>query len=173
MASWLIRMDSSLGKSTLRRLEICSGLQAFTQRRSARWGLPFPFHFGPGGPISRPSAVSRHGGQSLLDVGTQPVVIDQLGHSWRVVTRRSACHWLSMLCSQVGRSVSTCCDAALSRSSTGADRDVGRSHVHQAFAHARWRCPLARRTTSSDPSLSEEGKGSHHQRGGTTVRDRG
>ena len=34
-------MDSSSGKSTLRRLEICSGLQAFTQRRSARWGLPF------------------------------------------------------------------------------------------------------------------------------------
>src|SRR5680860_639950 len=38
MASWLILMDASSGKSTFRRREICSGLHPCTQRRSPRCG---------------------------------------------------------------------------------------------------------------------------------------
>lgn len=39
-----MRMDSSSGKSTLRRCEICSGLHAIAHRRSCRCGLFRPFH---------------------------------------------------------------------------------------------------------------------------------
>src|SRR5215217_2425181 len=53
-ASWEIRIDSSSGKSMGSRLEICWGLQAVAQRRSARRGLLRPFHDAKG-PTTLPS----------------------------------------------------------------------------------------------------------------------
>src|SRR4051812_41388015 len=44
MASWLMRMVSSSGKSSRKRRAICSGLQAVAQRRSCRRPCRRPFH---------------------------------------------------------------------------------------------------------------------------------
>jgi len=43
-------MDSSSGKSTVNRFEICSGLHAVVHRRSCRRGLLRPFHGAAAGP---------------------------------------------------------------------------------------------------------------------------
>jgi hypothetical protein len=48
---WLMRMSISSGKSRTSRREICSGLQAVAQRRSARCGLFSPFQV-VGGPAT-------------------------------------------------------------------------------------------------------------------------
>ena len=47
-----MRMDSSSGKSTFSRCEICSGLHAVAHRRSCRCGLFSPFHAGVSGPAT-------------------------------------------------------------------------------------------------------------------------
>src|SRR3954449_2280808 len=51
MASWLIRMVSSSGKSSRKRRAICSGPQAVAQRRSCRRPCRRPFH-GTTGPCT-------------------------------------------------------------------------------------------------------------------------
>src|SRR3954464_9279426 len=51
MASWLMRMVSSSGKSSRKRRAICSGLQAVAQRRSCRRPRRRPFH-GTTGPCT-------------------------------------------------------------------------------------------------------------------------
>src|SRR5919202_1948327 len=55
MASWLMRMSPSSGKSTTNCWLICSGLQAVAQRRSARCGLFSPFHLVGGLSTTLPS----------------------------------------------------------------------------------------------------------------------
>ena len=91
MASWLIRMVLSSGKSTTRRRAICSGLHALAHRRSFRWPCRRPFHgtAGPGtkmpfaaatSPASLSSTYMRRAGfsASLANFGRRP--------------DRSACH---------------------------------------------------------------------------------
>src|SRR6478672_12835388 len=65
MASWLIRMDSSSGKSRVIRRAICSGLHAVTQARSPRWGLLRAFHCVPAGPAATWPSAPRTTPESL------------------------------------------------------------------------------------------------------------
>src|SRR4051794_19413338 len=65
MASWLMRMVSSSGKSSRKRRAICSGLHAVAQRRSCRRPCRRPFHgttgprtAAPFGAITRPASRS-------------------------------------------------------------------------------------------------------------------
>src|SRR6476646_6173334 len=79
MASWLIHMDSSSGKSRVIRRAICSGLHAVTQARSPRWGLLRAFHCAAGPGHNLAVSTTNHTGELVLDVLAQPVVADELG----------------------------------------------------------------------------------------------
>ena len=77
MASWEIRMDSSSGKSTRSRFEICSGLQDFAHRRSpSAVTAADEAHLGAG--HERTVGPSDLAGQTVLHVVPQPVVRDEL-----------------------------------------------------------------------------------------------
>src|SRR5579884_596247 len=91
MASWLIRMHSSSGKSTGSRLAICSGLHACTHLRSRRWGLLMPFHFGPGGPTIRPSGARTTPESRSCTYSRNRSLVAILAIFGRRA-RRSACH---------------------------------------------------------------------------------
>ena len=148
------------------------GLHASTQRRSARCGLFFPFHCGPGGPTTWPS-----GAFTAPDIG--PGRTRAGGRCWPVwppsdggpVARHAIPR--STPCTQAERFASTHCGAALSRSSKGSDPTVGRSLARRVSAHAITRCPLAQRRTDRGPTQLEEGLDSRRQRGGTTGTRRG
>ena len=71
------------------------------------------------------------------------------------------------------RSSSMRCAEVRVRSSTGSGSNAGRSRGHQASVHARWKCLHVPRRTNSGRSRSRAGKGSPHQRGGTSDRQRG
>src|SRR5579875_3893952 len=74
-----MRMDSSSGKSSLRRCEICSGLHAVAHRLSWRCGLFSPFHAGVFGPAAIvPPARRTLPASRPLHILTQPVVACEL-----------------------------------------------------------------------------------------------
>jgi hypothetical protein len=75
MASWLICMDSSAGKSIVHLWAIYSGLHAVTQARSPRWGLLRPFQRAGEDPSVR---AARDTGWLVLDVPTQPALATSL-----------------------------------------------------------------------------------------------
>ena len=75
MASWEIRMDTSLGKSTSRRFAICSGLQDLAHRRSGTSAMATT---DPGDVWATNELAVRLGdlaGQAVLHVFTELVVL--------------------------------------------------------------------------------------------------
>ena len=112
----------------MRRLEICSGLQPCTHRRSPRWGLLRPFHAGPGGPSALPShrwprpaagfARSRAAARSWPTLRPSAAVLAALR-----ATKRS------MPCIRAGRSLQARCGAAPVRSSTRPPGDLSHAEA--------------------------------------------
>lgn len=71
-------MEPSSGKLTFSRLEICSGLQHVTRRRSCRRGLFRPFHSCACGSRHDPPSGGLDGaGQPVLHVLAEPIVLDR------------------------------------------------------------------------------------------------
>src|SRR3954451_6339605 len=73
-----MRMSTSSGKSRTSRREICSGLQAVAQRRSARCGLFSPFHVVGGAGNDGAVATLPLPPQPALYVLLQPRIARQL-----------------------------------------------------------------------------------------------
>jgi hypothetical protein len=92
MASWLIRIASSPGKSSRSRLEICCGLHAIAQRRCCRrpWRRPFQTTAGPA-TAAPPGATTAPASRSCTYVRSAGFVASFAGFGRRAA--RSACHW--------------------------------------------------------------------------------
>ena len=90
MASWETRIDSSSGKSSFSRSEICSGLHDVAQRRSWRrpWRRPFQFTAGPTVLPFRMSIVPASRSCTYCRSGSLAASFATLGR----LDFRSACH---------------------------------------------------------------------------------
>src|SRR3954467_12175985 len=92
MASWLIRIASSPGKSSRSRREICCGLHALAQRRCCRrpWRRPFQVTAGPAA-AAPPGAATAPANRSRTYARSAGFVASFAGLGRRA--DRSACHW--------------------------------------------------------------------------------
>src|SRR4051812_27734426 len=92
MASWLIRIASSPGKSSRSRREICCGLHALAQRRCCRrpWRRPFQVTAGPA-TAAPPGATTAPANRSRTYARSAGFVASLAGFGRRAA--RSACHW--------------------------------------------------------------------------------
>src|SRR5690348_2475653 len=92
MASWLIRIASSPGKSSRSRREICRGLHALAQRRCCRrpWRRPFQVTAGPA-TAAPPGATTAPASRSRTYARSAGFVASFAGFGRRAA--RSACHW--------------------------------------------------------------------------------
>src|SRR4051812_18204697 len=148
MASGLMRMVSSSGKSSRKRRAICSGLQAVAHRRSCRRPCRRPFHGTTGPrtaapfgammtPASRSCTYRRRGSliASLADFGRRRSGRRAIARSWPGTPDRR-CAWRR-------------CGAARARSWTARASVGGRSPAPRAVARARSRSPPARQTTDN------------------------
>src|SRR3954449_13157193 len=92
MASWLIRIVSSPGKSSRSRREICRGLHALAQRRCCRrpWRRPFQVTAGPAA-AAPPGAATAPANRSCTYARSAEFVASLAGFGRRAA--RSACHW--------------------------------------------------------------------------------
>src|SRR3954471_13453234 len=92
MASWLIRIVPSPGKSSRRRREICRGLHALAQRRCCRrpWRRPFQVTAGPAA-AAPPGAAMAPANRSRTYARRAEFVASFAGFGRRAA--RSACHW--------------------------------------------------------------------------------
>src|SRR6266436_5171967 len=92
MASWLIRIDSSSGKSRGRRRAICSGLHARAHRRGCRGPCRRPFHVTTGlGPRAPLGAMIAPANRSCTYRCSSVLIASFAGLGRRAA--RSACHW--------------------------------------------------------------------------------
>src|SRR4051794_8883596 len=91
MASWLMRMVSSSGKSSRKRRAICSGLHAVAQRRSCRRPCRRPFH-GTTGPCTAAlfGATTRPASRSCTERRSGALIASLAAFGRRA--ERSACH---------------------------------------------------------------------------------
>ena len=143
MASWLMRMVSSSGKSSRKRRAICSGLQAVAQRRSCRRPRRRPFHGTTGPCTAAPfGALMRPASRSCTERRSGWLIASLADFERRA--DRSACH-----CAVVARYARPPLRVAAWRRSSRAIVDGGRSRAPHAVARARSRSPPARRTTES------------------------
>src|SRR5690349_15388787 len=92
MASWLIRIASSPGKSSRSRREICCGLHALAQRRCCRrpWRRPLQGTAGPA-TAAPPGATTAPASRSRTYARSAGFVASFAGFGRRAA--RSACHW--------------------------------------------------------------------------------
>src|SRR4051795_13710947 len=92
MASWLIRIASSPGKSSRSRREICCGLHALAQRRCCRrpWRRPFQVTAGPA-TAAPPGATTAPASRSRTYARSAGFVASLAGFGR--CAARSACHW--------------------------------------------------------------------------------
>src|SRR3954467_11447365 len=92
MASWLIRIVPSPGKSSRRRREICRGLHALAQRRCCRrpWRRPFQVTAGPAA-AAPPGAATAPANRSRTYARSAEFVASFAGFGRRAA--RSAGHW--------------------------------------------------------------------------------
>src|SRR5689334_12899077 len=92
MASWLIRIVSSPGKSSRSRREICCGPHALAQRRCCRrpWRRPFRVTAGPA-TAAPPGATTAPASRSRTYARSAGFVASFAGFGRRAA--RSACHW--------------------------------------------------------------------------------
>lgn len=167
MASWLMRMDASSGKSVLSRFAICSGLHAFAHRRSPRCGLLRPvygFVLGhvlrapgcrPGDEPDRTGVPAR----TCATAGWQPA-----SPSWAGGPPDPPSIARPKPGSQASRSGSRRCDATHVRSSTGFDPVHARSAGHPYPAPGAERSALAHRRTDTDltPARARVFASHHH-----------
>ncbi len=167
MASWLIRIDGSSGKSTRSLLAICSGLQPCTQRRSPRCGLLRPLHFGPGGPTARPPPPRTTPDSRSCTYAQSCSFAASLATLGRWA-RRSACHCAIDALYSSPTFASTRSDEAPARSSTGCDATAARSLGHHDPEREAAQSPPVPRTTGSGPTPMKLDRDSRRQRGGTT-----
>src|SRR5216683_2761336 len=92
MASWLMRMESSSGKSRGRRRAICSGLHARAHRRGCRGPCRRPFHVTTGlGPRAPLGAMIAPANRSCTYRCSSVLIASFAGLGRRAA--RSACHW--------------------------------------------------------------------------------
>src|SRR6185369_2200557 len=92
MASWLIRIDSSSGKSRGRRRAICSGLHARAHRRGCRCPCRRPFHVTTGlGTVAPLGAMIVPANRSCTYRCSSVLIASFAGLGRRAA--RSACHW--------------------------------------------------------------------------------
>src|SRR6266480_81922 len=92
MASWLIRIASSSGKSRGRRRAICSGLHARAHRRGCRRPCRRPFHVTTGlGTVAPLGAMIAPANRSCTYRCSSVLVASFAGLGRRAA--RSACHW--------------------------------------------------------------------------------
>src|SRR3954454_13286342 len=92
MASWLMRMVSSSGKSSRRRRAICSGLHAVAQRRSCRRPCRRPFHMTTGPRTAAPFGAMMTPASRACTYRRRGSLIASLAAFGRRADR-SACHW--------------------------------------------------------------------------------
>src|SRR3954468_23926480 len=91
MASWLMRMVSSSGKSSRKRRAICSGLHAVAQRRSCRRPCRRPFHGTTGPRTAAPlGATTIPASRSCTERRSGPLIASLAAFGRRA--DRSACH---------------------------------------------------------------------------------
>src|SRR5215210_1102149 len=91
MASWLIRIAPSPGKSSCSRREICCGLHALAQRRGCRGPCRRPFHNTAGpGTAAPPGAATAPASRSCTYALSAGCVTSFAGFGRRAA--RSACH---------------------------------------------------------------------------------
>src|SRR5205085_10611461 len=92
MASWLMRIVLSSGKSIGKRRAICSGLQALAHRRSLRGPCRRPFHGtaeqGTGAPVGATTPPASLSSTYVRKVALSASLVG-LGRR----ADRSACHW--------------------------------------------------------------------------------
>src|SRR3954451_432867 len=146
MASWLIRIVPSPGKSSRRRREICRGLHALAQRRCCRrpWRRPFQVTAGPAA-AAPPGAATAPANRSRTYARSAAVGASFAGFGRRAA--RSACH--RAVLARYSRPPPRV--AALRRSSRESV-DAARPR-RRAIARTPW--PCARQTAISSRSAND------------------
>src|SRR3954452_22770496 len=146
MASWLIRIVPSPGKSSRRRREICRGLHALAQRRCCRrpWRRPFQVTAGPAA-AAPPGAATAPAHRSRTYARSAEFVASFAGFGPRAA--RSACHWAVV--ARYSRPPPRV--AALRRSS----RETVDAARPSRRATSRTPCPCARHSATSSRSAND------------------
>src|SRR3954467_10024758 len=146
MASWLIRIASSPGKSSRSRREICCGLHALAQRRCCRrpWRRPFQVTAGPA-TAAPPGATTAPASRSRTYARSAGFVASLAGFGR--CAARSACHW-----AVVARYSSPPPRVAALRRSSRETVDAARPSRR---ATSRTPCPCARHSATSSRSAND------------------
>jgi hypothetical protein len=146
MASWLIRIAPSPGKSSCSRREICCGLHALAQRRGCRGPCRRPFHNTAGpGTAAPPGPATAPASRSCTYALSAGCITSFAGFGRRAA--RSACH-----CAVVARYSSPPPRvAALRRSS----REIVDAARPSRRAISRTPCPCARQSATSSRSAND------------------
>src|SRR3954452_14243938 len=146
MASWLIRIASSPGKSSRSRREICCGLHALAQRRCCRrpWRRPFQVTAGPA-TAAPPGATTAPASRSRTYARSAGFVASLAGFGR--CAARSACHW-----AVVARYSSPPPRVAAWRRSSRETVDAARPSRR---ATSRTPCPCARHSATSSRSAND------------------
>src|SRR3954463_5794383 len=146
MASWLIRIASSPGKSSRSRREICCGLHALAQRRCCRrpWRRPFQVTAGPA-TAAPPGTRTAPASRSRTYARSAGFVASFAGFGRRAA--RSACHWAVV--ARYSRPPPRV--AALRRSS----REIVDAARPSRRATSRTPCPCARHSATSSRSAND------------------
>src|SRR4051794_18792154 len=146
MASWLIRIASSPGKSSRSRREICCGLHALAQRRCCRrpWRRPFQVTAGPA-TAAPPGATTAPASRSRTYARSAGFVASLAGFGR--CAARSACHW-----AVVARYSSPPPRVAALRRSSRETVDAARPSRR---APSRTPCPCARHSATSSRSAND------------------
>src|SRR3954466_4915416 len=146
MASWLIRIVPSPGKSSRSRREICRGLHALAQRRCCRrpWRRPFQVTAGPAA-AAPPGAATAPANRSRTYARSAEFVASFAGFGRRAA--RSACHWAVV--ARYSRPPPRV--AALRRSS----REIVDAARPSRRATSRTPCPCARHSATSSRSAND------------------
>src|SRR5215207_6409989 len=146
MASWLIRIAPSPGKSSCSRREICCGLHALAQRRGCRGPCRRPFHNTAGpGTAAPPGAVTAPASRSCTYARSAGRVTSFAGFGRRAA--RSACH-----CAVVARYSSPPLRVAAFRRNSREIVDAARPSRR---ATSRTPCPCARHSAISSRSADD------------------
>src|SRR3954463_13627728 len=146
MASWLIRIVPSPGKSSRRRREICRGLHALAQRRCCRrpWRRPFQVTAGPA-TAAPPGARTAPASRSCTYASSAGFVASLAGFGRRAA--HSACH--RAVVARYSRPPPRV--AALRRSS----RETVDAARPSRRATSRTPCPCARHSATSSRSAND------------------
>src|SRR5215212_7877010 len=149
MASWLMRIVSSSGKSSRRRWAICSGLQSMAHRRSCRRPRRRPFH-GTAGPCTAApfGATTIPASRSCTCRRSGPLIASLAGFGRRA--ERSACH-----CAVVARYARPPLRVAALRRSSREIVDGARSSRR---AISRTPCLCARQSAISSRSANDRAR---------------